>query len=1511
MDFRFFDKVTFFRLWQFEKTPLSISTTLSDITKSVKEYNNERYFAVGEEAYATNEEIHTVWVNDHCFAPDEYFEGENFVYVPNTDFMGSENVNVLYLGRNFKFESPVDIEGAYAYIFSTEDIVVTSMDGDYITQVETVEDIENTYSVYSFGDVRINNIKLGKADQDIHAENLFIDSEAQIVAKDVTVNGNFTSMVASGYINGELYVDGDAILCGMNSEQVYDVYTLAFNEYGESIIKGNLIISGVQFIANNNLRVDGTLEINNASLVSEDGYSTLDVDGNIYIGENGVLSAMNIDATKVTNQGTFSANILNVNDVFNAMAGTVQIGKGSVPVYIRQLNISGGTFTVESDEHGIGTNGINVTDGVLTITAETNGINLYENGKLNITGGQTNIEAGNIAIYINNGAVVTINSATNKSGAVVKLYGKEKAVEITGKFETYGNILTAADTIEGINNVVTEYNGEKYFYVNGNTFHTVEFNANGGNFVADTATENTFVMNIADNGIIDIQSIALPIRVNYIFTGWYLDEAATQLYEADKPVIESMVLYAGWDYANAVADVSITVDSDDDAINIGDRIVLDTDTAGATIKYIFSTSPIDTSMLDDSQLSVYKEAIQIKKSMISVETGDAIYIAAMAAKDEYADSHWTVEQITVSAGRDDWGDIAEQDRGTYTDALDVPAYLWVANVPENIVYTGSAIKPDGFRVYDGKKLLTAGVDYTVAYSNNTKVGQATITIKGKGNYADSLVEYFAIVPMSIEDENMFTTDVAGFMKTANGKEQKVSPKLLKNGKALKRNTDYTITYEKWNEETGVYETAIPKEAGNYNVVITGKGNYSGVITLPYTITANKLATTLKIKVVASKNELVYTGNPIEPAIEVKDGSKVLVKGVDYDVVYEDNVNVGKALVSIIAKEGSGYEGGASAEFTIAGIKLASKMLKGTASILYADFMNIDKDDILPGMTMENAGNILEAGKDYTVTYTYDKEVDGTETEAGTVTMTVTGIGGFTGTLTKKFTIGTKLNTKMVKGFVGSLTFVDNAIDGVVLQPTELYNGTVVMAEGEDYAVRYTNNGKVGTATVEYIGRGEFYGTIKNTFKITAIKLDSKKVAVDGLEAAFDYAAGGVQQNGYTFWYDGTPLVEGADYTVSYKNNTKAGKATITFTGMGGYSGSWKYDYKINAVDASQLNIDCNEVAEYTKSATVVEPVITYGDTVLVKGTDYILKYSGNTKLTTDTSKAKVFVTFKGNYAGKAEFSYDIVKSSLSNVSISAADVVFKNKANRYKSTPKLIDTNGKALAAKTDYVNNLVYTYAEDVVLANGVVRMAGDVVGAKDIVPAGTYIMVTATGAGNYEGEISAIYRIISGSVASASVTIEAQNYTGSPVQLAKNQITVKVGGVELADDEYEIIGYTNNTGKGTAKVTIQGVGNYGGTKTVNFSIQAKSAKTTIKFMANGGSGSVAAVTVMNKDVVLTSIFNAKGKQTLTRKGYTFVGWNTEKDGSGIAYSDADIFLAQDREGMRTIRLYAQWELI
>lgn len=49
----------------------------------------------------------------------------------------------------------------------------------------------------------------------------------------------------------------------------------------------------------------------------------------------------------------------------------------------------------------------------------------------------------------------------------------------------------------------------------------------------------------------------------------------------------------------------------------------------------------------------------------------------------------------------------------------------------------------------------------------------------------------------------------------------------------------------------------------------------------------------------------------------------------------------------------------------------------------------------------------------------------------------------------------------------------------------------------------------------------------------------------------------------TVYYENRILKQGTDYTVSYSNNTKAGKATVKITGKGSYEGSTSGKFTIN------------------------------------------------------------------------------------------------------------------------------------------------------------------------------------------------------------------------------------------------------------------------------------------------------------------------------------------------------------
>lgn len=66
----------------------------------------------------------------------------------------------------------------------------------------------------------------------------------------------------------------------------------------------------------------------------------------------------------------------------------------------------------------------------------------------------------------------------------------------------------------------------------------------------------------------------------------------------------------------------------------------------------------------------------------------------------------------------------------------------IAAIPAQ-TYTGAAIQPT-VTLTDGETTLTLGTDYTVAYSNNTNAGTATVTVTGKGNYAGTATATFTI-----------------------------------------------------------------------------------------------------------------------------------------------------------------------------------------------------------------------------------------------------------------------------------------------------------------------------------------------------------------------------------------------------------------------------------------------------------------------------------------------------------------------------------------------------------------------------------------------------------------------------------------------------------------------------------------------------------------------------------------------------------------------------------------------
>ena len=100
--------------------------------------------------------------------------------------------------------------------------------------------------------------------------------------------------------------------------------------------------------------------------------------------------------------------------------------------------------------------------------------------------------------------------------------------------------------------------------------------------------------------------------------------------------------------------------------------------------------------------------------------------------------------------------------------------------------------------------------------------------------------------------------------------------------------------------------------------------------------------------------------------------------------------------------------------------------------------------------------------------------------------------------------------------------------------------------------------------------------------------------------------------------EGKTLKQGTDYTVSYKNNTKAGTATVTVSGKGNYTGSKDASFTIKKAAQSISKVS----GSYTKAYKT-------NFTLSPKAKGKISYKSSNTKVATVNSKGKVSIKGTG------------------------------------------------------------------------------------------------------------------------------------------------------------------------------------------------------------------------------------------------------------------------------------------
>lgn len=596
-------------------------------------------------------------------------------------------------------------------------------------------------------------------------------------------------------------------------------------------------------------------------------------------------------------------------------------------------------------------------------------------------------------------------------------------------------------------------------------------------------------------------------------------------------------------------------------------------------------------------------------------------------------------------------------------------------------------------------------------------------------------------------------------------------------------------------------------------------------------------------------DYTYTGAAIKPEVRVYDGEKRLKQGKDYTISYKNNTKAAQSEdtkpPTVVVKGKGNYSGTETQTFNITKRDIADTYVTKTFTDAYAPLANSKNPKLVFNAKCNNKA--LKKNTDYTLTV---KDSSGIEVnsyaEEGTYSLIVKGTGtNYTGESILHFDVLNKIPVSKLK--VNKIATVE--YDGTSKRPQPVVKyGKMTLTKGTDYSLYYRNNREMGTATITITGKGDYFGTRNVMFTITGRQINKAKFA--GFKTSFPYKGDTVYQSEAVLKYGEEELVLGTDYTTSYNNHLNKGKATVTYIGLGNYTGTLKKTYNIAAYNIAsdvenRISLSTDEISTVYENGGSRPSLKVYdGMKLLTEGKDYTLSYQNHTAVTTQTTVKLPTITVKGkgNYTGvfAEKKTFAITPKAFTEVTITVPDVAASPKTGRYKAVPVLTDTNGKKLKAGTDYNKIYTYTYKDltEKVLNNEteVTRNAGDPVEENDIIPANTVLCVhvTAKEGGNYTGEKAAEYRIVASPIDKARITVQnpAQNnrnlflYTGQEIFIDKSNLVVKVGTEVLSDDQYEILEdtYKNNINKGTASVQIRGVGNlYGGTATVKFKIGTK----------------------------------------------------------------------------------------
>ncbi|MCQ2451345.1 MAG: hypothetical protein MJ080_05165, partial [Clostridia bacterium] len=329
------------------------------------------------------------------------------------------------------------------------------------------------------------------------------------------------------------------------------------------------------------------------------------------------------------------------------------------------------------------------------------------------------------------------------------------------------------------------------------------------------------------------------------------------------------------------------------------------------------------------------------------------------------------------------------------------------------------------------------------------------------------------------------------------------------------------------------------------------------------------------------------------------------------------------------------------------------------------------------------------------------------------------------------------------------------------------------------------------------------------------------------------------------------VIPNTQYDISYEDNTNVGTAKVKITFKNNYDGVLNTTFEIvpkkhndnhdNGQPSGPSNPgDFKASVEPIDDKTFTGNEITPNDEVIVKDENgnvipddqYDITYEDNTNVGT----AKVKITFKNNYDGVINTTFEIVPKKHND-----------DHNNDEPSGPANPDDFKASVEPITDksYTGNEI-TPTDEIVIkdeSGNVIPSSEYDITFSDNIDAGV-ANVKITFKNNYSGVLNATFNIVPkahddkhnnkkdkgddnpGDFKAKIDDIPAILYNGSP--LTPKPVIRDGDKILVEGKDYKIVGYEKNNEVGTATVYVEFMGNYSGTSSVTFDIFAKTSPKT-----------------------------------------------------------------------------------